>query len=105
MYADGALGSRGAALIDKYKDYEGKGVLIFLEEETIPKLEKALEVGIQIGTHAIGDLGNQVTLDWYQRAFETISEDQRAISSPRWRIEHSQIITPEDQNRFFKFIT
>tara|TARA_Y100001936_G_C16088329_1_gene683705 strand:- start:1863 stop:3539 length:1677 start_codon:yes stop_codon:yes gene_type:complete len=102
MYADGALGSRGAALIDKYKDYEGKGVLIFLEEETIPKLEKALEVGIQIGTHAIGDLGNQVTLDWYQRAFETIREDQRAISSPRWRIEHSQIITPEDQNRFFK---
>ena len=102
MYADGALGSRGAALIDKYQDYEGKGVLIFLEEETIPKLEKALEVGIQIGTHAIGDLGNQITLDWYERAFNAISEDQRVISSPRWRIEHSQIITPEDQNRFFE---
>ena len=55
MYADGALGSRGAALLEKYSDYEGKGVFIFLEEDTKPRLAKALNKGIQIGTHAIGD--------------------------------------------------
>ena len=100
MYADGALGSRGAALIEKYHDYEGKGVLIFLESETKPKLEKALIKGIQIGTHAIGDLGNQTVLDWYEEAFKAVSDDNRRVISPRWRIEHSQIITPEDQQRF-----
>ena len=100
MYADGALGSRGAALLEDYDDYEGKGVLIFLEEETRPKLEKALLVGIQIGTHAIGDLGNRMTLDWYENALKTVSKNKRAISEPRWRIEHSQVITPQDQDRF-----
>ena len=100
MYADGALGSRGAALIEKYHDYEGKGVLIFLESETKPKLEKALIKGIQIGTHAIGDLGNQTVLDWYEEAFKAVSDENRRVISPRWRIEHSQIITPEDQQRF-----
>ena len=69
MYADGALGSRGAALLEKYSDYDGKGVFIFLEEETKPRLSKALKKGIQIGTHAIGDHGNRVVLDWYEEAF------------------------------------
>ena len=70
MYADGALGSRGAALIEKYSDYDGKGVFIFREEETKPRLAKALIKGIQIATHAIGDNGNRVVLNWYEEAFE-----------------------------------
>ena len=68
MYADGALGSRGAALLEKYSDYDGKGVFIFLAEDTKPRLSKALSKGIQIGTHAIGDHGNRVVLDWYEEA-------------------------------------
>ena len=48
---------RGAALIEKYSDYDGKGVFIFREEETKPRLAKALIRSIQIATHAIGDNG------------------------------------------------
>jgi predicted amidohydrolase YtcJ len=66
----------------------------------MPKLIKALVNGIQIQTHAIGDLANKVTLDWYEEAFNTVSEANRMIVEPRWRIEHSQNILPEDQKRF-----
>ena len=100
MYADGALGSRGAALLKKYSDYDGKGIFIFLEEETKPRLAKALETGIQIGTHAIGDHGNRVVLDWYEDTFNEVKKNNNIFISPRWRIEHSQNITPQDQKRF-----
>ena len=100
MYADGALGSRGAALLKKYSDYDGKGVFIFLEEETKPRLLKALNKGIQIGTHAIGDHGNRVVLDWYEDTFNKAKSNHNYSVSPRWRIEHSQNITPDDQRRF-----
>ena len=100
LYADGAIGSRGAAFFKKYDDYETKGFLIFQKEETMPKLIKALVKGIQIQTHAIGDLANKVTLDWYKEAFDNVSEANRLIAEPRWRIEHSQNILPEDQKRF-----
>jgi len=100
LYADGAIGSRGAAFFKKYDDYETKGFLIFQKQETMPKLIKALVNGIQIQTHAIGDLANKVTLDWYEEAFDNVSEANRMISEPRWRIEHSQNILPEDQKRF-----
>ena len=92
MYADGALGSRGAALLEKYDDYDGKGVFIFQEEETKPRLFKALIKGIQIGTHAIGDHGNRVVLDWYEEAFYKAKKNNPNLKSPRWRIEHSQNI-------------
>lgn len=100
LYADGAIGSRGAAFFNKYDDYETKGFLIFQKEETMPKLIKALVNGIQIQTHAIGDLANNVTLDWYAEAFSSVSEANRMIIEPRWRIEHSQNILPIDQQRF-----
>ena len=100
MYADGALGSRGAALLEKYSDYDGKGVFIFLKEETKPRLSKALKKGIQIGTHAIGDHGNRVVLDWYEEAFAQAKKNKELLESPRWRIEHSQNIKPVDQRRF-----
>ena len=100
MYAAGALGSPGAALLEKYSDYEGKGVFIFLEEDTKPRLAKALNKGIQIGTHAIGDHGNRVVLDWYEETFLNAKKNNQFSESPRWRIEHSQNITPIDQRRF-----
>jgi len=100
LYADGAIGSGGAAFFNKYDDYETKGFLIFQKEETMPKLIKALVNGIQIQTHAIGDLANSVTLDWYAEAFSSVSEANRMIIEPRWRIEHSQNILPIDQQRF-----
>lgn len=100
LYADGAIGSRGAAFFNKYDDYETKGFLIFQKEETMPKLIKALVNGIQIQTHAIGDLANSVTLDWYEEAFNSVSDANRMIIEPRWRIEHSQNILPVDQQRY-----
>ena len=100
LYADGALGSRGAALLEKYEDQDTTGLLIFTKEETLPVLEEALKKGIQIQTHAIGDKGNRITLDLYQEAFNSIVDEERKIIDPRWRIEHSQIITKEDQIRF-----
>ena len=102
MYSDGSLGSRGAALLEKYDDYDGKGHFIFIKNETKPKLLKALKSGIQIATHAIGDHANRVVLDWYEEAFDTIDNNNRAVAEPRWRIEHSQNITSIDQKRFLK---
>jgi len=100
LVADGAIGSRGAVFFKKYEDYDTEGLLILKKEETMPTLIKALKKGIQIETHAIGDLGNKVVLDWYEEAFNEINNEERAIASPRWRIEHSQNIRPEDQIRF-----
>ena len=100
LYADGAIGSRGAAFLDKYHDYDTSGFLIFEKEKTMPVLIEALKKGIQIETHAIGDKGNQVTLDWYEEAFSLVSKDERLIEDPRWRIEHAQNIQPEDQLRY-----
>lgn len=100
LYADGAIGSRGAAFFEKYDDYETKGLIIFQKEKTMPKLIKSLVNGIQIQTHAIGDLANSITLDWYQEALDAVSPENRLIPKPRWRIEHAQNILPEDQNRY-----
>ena len=100
LYADGAIGSRGAAFFEKYDDYETKGLIIFQKEETMPKLIKSLVNGIQIQTHAIGDLANSITLDWYEEAFNSVKLENRLIENPRWRIEHAQNILPEDQIRY-----
>ena len=100
LVADGAIGSRGAVFFKKYEDYDTEGLLILKKEETMPTLIKALEKGIQVETHAIGDLGNKVVLDWYEEAFDEINDEERVIANPRWRIEHSQNIRPEDQIRF-----
>lgn len=100
LYADGALGSRGAALLEKYHDQDTEGLVIFKKKETLPVLVEALKKGIQIQTHAIGDRGNRITLDWYEEAFNSVKEEDRLVKSPRWRIEHSQIISKEDQKRF-----
>ena len=100
LYADGAIGSRGAAFLEKYHDYDTSGFLIFEKAKTMPKLVEALKKGIQIQTHAIGDKGNKITLDWYEEAFDLVGQDERLIQNPRWRIEHAQNIQPEDQVRY-----
>lgn len=100
LYMDGALGSRGAALLAPYADHEGSGLLMMKEEEIRPFLDWALRAGIQVNTHAIGDRGNRIVLDWYERAMKAVPPSARAIAEPRWRIEHAQVLDLEDIPRF-----
>jgi predicted amidohydrolase YtcJ len=103
VHFDGALGSRGAALLEPYSDAgDTSGFLTVKEEELLPMLVEALRRGIQVETHAIGDRANRVILDLYEKAFATVPPGQRKISEPRWRVEHAQIINPVDIPRFSK---
>jgi predicted amidohydrolase YtcJ len=100
---DGALGSRGAALLEPYSDApETSGYLTQKEAELQPIFEEALRKGIQIETHAIGDRANRVILDLYENALKTVPPDQRKIREPRWRVEHAQILSAQDLPRFAK---
>lgn len=103
LYIDGALGSRGAALLKPYSDApESTGLLVNQPESLFPILTTALKRGIQIETHAIGDRGNRIVLDLYQRAFDAVPAKDRAVAQPRWRIEHAQVVDPSDIPRFAK---
>ncbi len=99
---DGALGSRGAALLEKYSDADTTGLLTAKPDELRPMLAEALRNGIQVQTHAIGDRANRIILDLYEEAFRAVPLGQRKIKEPRWRIEHAQIVTEEDIPRFRK---
>jgi predicted amidohydrolase YtcJ len=99
-FADGALGSRGAALLDPYEDAEGKGLQLINREEALPVYIVALKKGIQIETHAIGDYANRFVLDLYEEALNAVPPSERVDADPRWRIEHAQIIHPDDQKRY-----
>jgi predicted amidohydrolase YtcJ len=100
---DGALGSRGAALLKPYSDApETSGFLTEKPEELKPVFEEALRRGLQVETHAIGDRANRIILDLYQAAFNTVPPNERKIAEPRWRIEHAQIVDPVDLPRFAK---
>ncbi|GHA90458.1 amidohydrolase [Algimonas arctica] len=101
LYADGALGSRGAALLLPYSDdLNNSGLMTLERDRAIPIFEAALRNGIQVNTHAIGDKGNQETLNWYEEAFNNVPKSEWAVQEPRWRIEHSQILDPSDISRF-----
>ncbi|HBK55968.1 MAG TPA: amidohydrolase [Xanthomonadales bacterium] len=96
LYADGALGSRGAALIEDYSDEPGhRGLLVTDPQDLAAAMRKARDCGIQVATHAIGDRGNRVVLDLYR---EVLGE--AASSNHRWRVEHAQIVALEDIARF-----
>jgi predicted amidohydrolase YtcJ len=98
---DGALGSRGAALLAPYSDDARTSGLVTTDTVAYKRmLLGALRSGIQVATHAIGDRGNRLMLDFYQRAMQEVPPDQRKVAEPRWRDEHSQIIAPEDIARF-----
>jgi predicted amidohydrolase YtcJ len=103
VVSDGALGSRGAALLAPYSDApDTSGFLTVKQEELGPMLQAALKQGIQVETHAIGDRANRFTLDEYEKAFQAVPPEQRKITEPRWRIEHAQIVDPADLPRFAK---
>lgn len=100
---DGALGSRGAALLQPYSDAPDTSGYLTEKPETLrPILEAALRQGIQVETHAIGDRANRTILDLYEAAFKAVPLDQRKIKDPRWRVEHAQILDPHDLPRFAK---
>jgi len=100
LYMDGALGSRGALLLEPYSDAAGAGLLRMKKADAMPLLERALREGVQIATHAIGDKANRLALDWYAEAFAAVAPEHRAVDEPRWRIEHAQILNPRDIPRF-----
>jgi len=104
LYADGALGSRGASLIEPYSDDPtNSGLMTLKEGEAKLILEKALKEGVQINIHAIGDFGNREVLRWYKNAFDQIPIANRKIKDPRWRIEHSQILHIDDISLFSEY--
>ncbi|TNE43219.1 MAG: amidohydrolase [Deltaproteobacteria bacterium] len=99
LMADGALGSRGAALLEPYSDKPKQTGLLRMSEQQIYKLSvRAIRKGFQVNTHAIGDRTNRVVLNAYERAFRTTQPD----ASPRFRIEHAQILDAKDIPRFGK---
>ena len=100
LYADGALGSRGAWLLDSYADradHQGFAILqpAFIEDVA----RRALKLGYQVCTHAIGDRGCRETLDAYERALDATGSHGL---DHRFRIEHAQILSREDIPRFKK---
>ena len=103
VVSDGALGSRGAALLAPYSDAaDTSGFLTVKAEDLRPMLVEALKQGIQVETHAIGDKANRFILDEYETALKSVPESNRKVSVPRWRVEHAQIVNPADIPRFVK---
>ncbi len=96
LYGDGALGSRGAALLDPYADDAQNNGLLVMQPSWIESVsERALRNGWQVATHAIGDRANRLVLDAYQAAFKAVP-----TADHRFRIEHAQIIHHDDIGRF-----
>jgi predicted amidohydrolase YtcJ len=98
LYMDGALGSRGAALLADYSDDAGnRGLLLTQPDVFEATVRKARRCGLQVATHAIGDRGNRIALDTYARVLGDEAGDDH-----RWRIEHAQVVAPDDIPRFAK---
>ncbi|HTD35593.1 MAG TPA: amidohydrolase, partial [Candidatus Elarobacter sp.] len=98
LYADGALGSRGAALLAPYSDDPSNTGLLRTTQAQVQDLcERALRAGFQVCTHAIGDRGNRVVLDAYEAALRAVPARDH-----RLRIEHAQVLSPDDIPRFAK---
>ncbi len=96
VYADGALGSRGAALLADYSDEPGNHGLLFLSTDSLQTTaERAMRCGLQVNTHAIGDRGNRTVLDAYEGAIAATGG-----GPGRHRIEHAQILALDDLPRF-----
>jgi len=96
LYQDGALGSRGAALLEPYSDDAStSGLLVSAPAHIREVADRALVAGFQVNTHAIGDRGNRLVLDAYQAALAA-----RATADHRFRVEHAQILHSDDIPRF-----
>lgn len=97
LMADGALGSRGAALFEPYSDDPGNSGLLMLKPEDIERVAReALKRGFQVNTHAIGDRANRVVLAGYGAALG-------GHNDRRFRIEHAQVVAPPDFEFFAKY--
>lgn len=97
MYADGALGSRGAKLLHAYEDkHDHDGLFIHTEENLSTIYAKAKAAGFQVCTHGIGDGAVKLILDLYSELLEPGND-------LRWRIEHAQVVNPNDLARFEKY--
>lgn len=97
VYADGALGSRGACMIEPYSDDpHNHGLIMYPEAYYREIMEQAIEYNYQVNTHAIGDSGNRIILDLY-------AEYLGGPNDKRWRIEHAQIVSPQDFEKFAAF--
>lgn len=104
LYADGAMGSRGAWLLEPYadrpQDADGKpytGLAVMRPEFLRQVAADAATKGYQVCTHAIGDRGNREALDAYEAG---LAASARARNGARFRIEHAQLLSPEDIPRF-----
>ena len=96
LYADGALGSRGAALLEPYSDdANNKGLILTAPAHIQDVAVRALRAGFQVNTHAIGDRGNRVVLDAYDAALRQVP-----VADHRFRVEHAQILHHDDIPRF-----
>jgi len=98
LYADGALGSRGAWLLEEYSDARGvHGHNVTPMDQIEDVVMRAAASGFQVCTHAIGDRGNREVLNIYEKALERYPE---IAQDHRFRIEHAQHIHPDDIPRF-----
>lgn len=97
LYADGALGSRGAFLLKDYSDDPGnRGMLMNGPEYYESICRRAYEAGFQVATHCIGDGANRFILNIYGKILKDKNER-------RWRIEHAQVVSPDDLPLFAKY--
>jgi predicted amidohydrolase YtcJ len=97
LFADGALGSRGAALLEPYSDApQSKGVVTTPEAAIYDLTRRSLQKGFQVCTHAIGDAANRMTLDAYEQAMQQTP----SAHDVRLRIEHAQVLAPQEIPRF-----
>lgn len=96
LFIDGAMGSRGAALFEPYSDRPGySGLLVNTPEHVEAVARAALDTGFQVAVHAIGDKGNRIVLNAFERALK-----DRPATDHRFRIEHAQVVSPPDFARF-----
>jgi hypothetical protein len=97
VFADGALGSRGAALFEPYSDApETRGQMTTSQDEIFKLTTRALKAGMQVAIHAIGDRANRITLDAYETALKELPQ----ATDHRLRIEHAQVVALQDIPRF-----
>ncbi|RPH86484.1 MAG: amidohydrolase, partial [Chroococcales cyanobacterium metabat2.561] len=97
FYADGALGSRGALLLEPYSDKAGyHGILTLEPEEFLQQCRELYDYGYQVNTHAIGDSANRLVLKTYGKVLPEFND-------ARWRIEHAQVVHPDDLHLFTEY--
>ncbi|MDW8129317.1 MAG: amidohydrolase [Bryobacterales bacterium] len=97
LMADGAMGSRGAAFFEPYSDDPGNTGLLLLQREDIERVARqAVARGFQVNTHAIGDRANRLVLEAYASVLG-------GPNDRRFRIEHAQVVAPEDFEKFARY--